>query len=87
MIDTKNWRYPAQVSDGTLWCSKYPKRQELETVAWETRKVTEAVAGAAPVTALLCLHGPVEGHLGPVGSVNVLPAAPSWATWSISQRS
>jgi hypothetical protein len=74
VIDTKYWRAPAHVGSGTLWCGRYPMRKEVETAAWETSRVTLAVAGAAPVWGLMCLLGPVDGPLGLAGTLTVVQA-------------
>jgi hypothetical protein len=50
VVDSKDWTGRVSDGKGTIWVGKYPKRRELETLAWEVAKVTTAVAGALPST-------------------------------------
>lgn len=57
VIDSKRYRGKiTENREGELWNGRYPLARAIESVRWQTTKLSD-VAGGVEVNAILCIHG------------------------------
>ena len=73
-LDSKNYSGPVKLSNGTMWCGRYPKTHELQAAQYHADCIAELLG--VGVNAALCIHtAELPAEQFSVGEVDVLSPA------------